>query len=202
MGEELAKNVEERGSLEWHNACYYQQYLVTGDSAMNERGKQYEAEKMAELTFQLLEQCQQKQEQIAGNLGLTIAEFKLMRAFRQDRKLSTGELGRRVKLSSSRITRILDGLVKKEIVTREAAADDRRVINITLTHRGLSVQQELSDRFVRTHEDILDHLPPGAGTSVITSLEKLGEAMEQWQRGTGGSSRLFSQIDQGDGSES
>ena len=166
---------------------------------MNEPGNLYEAEKMAELTFQLLEQCQQKQEQIAGNLGLTIAEFKLIRAFRQDQRLSTGELGRRVKLSSSRITRILDGLVKKEIVTRGAAADDRRVIIITLTQRGLSVQQELSDRFVRTHEDILNHLPPGAGSSVITALEKLGEAMEQWQRGTGGRSHLISPIGQDDG---
>lgn len=169
---------------------------------MNEPRKQVEAEKMAELTFQLLEQCHRKQEQIAENLGLTIAEFKVLRAFRHDRKLSTGELGHRVKLSSSRITRILDGLVKKEIVTRGAAADDRRVINITLTHRGLSVQKELSDRFVQTHEDILDYLPPGAGKSVITALETLGEAMDQWQRGTGGSSDLVSQIGPGSGPKS
>jgi len=143
------------------------------------------AEKMAELTFRLLEQCQQKQEQIAGNLGLTVAEFKLMRAFRQDQRLSAGDLARRVELSSSRLTRILDGMVRKLIVTRQAAADDRRVIEVTLTDRGLAVQRELTDRYIRTHDDILSHLPPGAGASVIVALEKLGEAMEEWQKGVG-----------------
>ena len=165
---------------------------------MNEIGNSDLAEKMAELTFRLLDQCQQKQEQIAGNLGLTVAEFKLMRAFRQDRKLSAGELARRVELSSSRMTRILDGMVMKGIVTREAASDDRRVIEVTLTDRGSSVQQDLNDRYIRTHEDILGHLPSGAGASVITALEKLGEAMEDWQKGIRNPSPLDDEHNAGD----
>jgi len=139
------------------------------------------AEKMADLTFRLLDQCQTKQERIAENLGLTVAEFKILRAFQLDRTATMGELTRRAELSSSRMTRILDGMVKKGIVTRQAAADDRRVIDVTLTERGSAIQHSLTERHVRTHEEILRHLPPGSGESVILALEKLGEALQEWQ---------------------
>jgi len=139
------------------------------------------ARKMADLTFRLLDQCQAKQEKIAENLGLTVAEFRILRAFEGSRTLPMGELTRRAELSSSRMTRILDGMVRKEIVTRQAAADDRRVIDVMLTERGLAIQRMLSDRHVRTHEEILHHLPPGTGPSVIVALEKLGEALKEWQ---------------------
>lgn len=141
------------------------------------------AEKMADLTFRLLDQCQAKQERIAGNLGLTVAEFRILRAFSGERTVGMGELTRRAGLSSSRMTRILDGMVKKELVTREAAVDDRRVIEVTLTERGTAIQRTLTDRHVRTHEEILSHLPPGTGESVILALEKLGAALREWQDG-------------------
>jgi len=153
------------------------------DATMNEDARL--AQKMADLTFRLLDQCQAKQERIAENLGLTVAEFRILRAFEGSRTMPMGELTRRAELSSSRMTRILDGMVRKEIVTRQAAADDRRVIEVTLTERGVAIQRTLSDRHVRTHEEILHHLPPGTGPSVIVALEKLGEALREWQDGTG-----------------
>jgi len=144
------------------------------------------AQKMADLTFRLLDQCQAKQERIAENLGLTVAEFKILRAFEGNRTVTMGDLTRRAELSSSRMTRILDGMVKKKIVTRQAAADDRRVIEATLTERGVAIHRTLTDRHVRTHEEILRHLPPGTGPSVIVALEKLGEALKEWQDGAAG----------------
>jgi len=138
------------------------------------------AEKMANLTFSLLEQCQVKQERIASTLGLTVSEFKLLRELRQDSGIAAGELAKRVDLSSSRLTRILDGMVKKGIVTREAAEDDRRVVEISLTQAGRRIQGRLDEKFVQTHQDILDLLPPEGGESVILALEKLAEAMQEW----------------------
>ncbi|MCK5572278.1 MAG: MarR family transcriptional regulator [Bacteroidetes bacterium] len=138
------------------------------------------AGKMADLTFSLLEQCQVKQERIAATLGLTVSEFKLLRSLRQEGVVAAGELARRVELSSSRLTRILDGMVEKGLVTREAAQDDRRVIEVSLTEGGKRIQQTLNEKYVATHQDILDLLPPGGGESVVVALEKLGEAMQEW----------------------
>jgi DNA-binding MarR family transcriptional regulator len=147
---------------------------------MNDPGKSDLAEKMADLTFSLLEQCQVKQERIAATLGLTVSEFKLLRALKQNKSIPAGELAKRVELSSSRLTRILDGMVKKGIVTREAAEDDRRVIEISLTEAGRGIQESLNEKYVQTHQDILGLLPPGGSETVIVALEKLGEAMQEW----------------------
>ena len=138
------------------------------------------AEKMADLTFSLLEQCQVKQERIAATLGLTVSEFKLLRALKQEGPMPAGELARRIELSSSRLTRILDGMVRKGIVARVPAEDDRRVVEVSLTEGGRRIQRTMNEKYVQTHQDILGLLPPGGGDSVIVALEKLGEAMREW----------------------
>ena len=139
-----------------------------------------QAEKMADVTFRLLDQCQEKQERIAKSLGLTVAEFRLLRAFRGDATLSVGDIARRMELSNSRLTRILDGLVEKEVVTREVSCQDRRVILVELSARGQRIQKTLTERYLRTHQEILDLLPEGAVESVIAAMEKLEEAMHEW----------------------
>jgi len=139
-----------------------------------------QAEKMADVTFRLLDQCQEKQERIARSLGLTVAEFRLLRTFRGDAALSVGDIARRMELSNSRLTRILDGLVEKEVVTREVSRQDRRVILVELSARGQRIQKTLTERYLRTHQEILDLLPEGAVDSVIAAMEKLEEAMHEW----------------------
>ncbi|MDZ7268798.1 MAG: MarR family transcriptional regulator [candidate division KSB1 bacterium] len=144
------------------------------------REQKKQAERLADLTFELLERCQLKRERMAEQLDLTVAEFKLLRGFQQDDVLSVSELARRVDLTSSRLTRIIDGLVEKGIVRREIGSSDRRVMNVTLTAKGREVRAELRRIFVQTHEEIIALLPPGVEKSVIFAMEKLRDALQQW----------------------
>jgi DNA-binding MarR family transcriptional regulator len=89
-----------------------------------------------------------------------------------------------MELSNSRLTRILDGLVEKEIVTREVSRQDRRVILVELSRRGQKIKNTLSERYLRTHQEILDLLPEEAVDSVIAAMEKLEEAMHEWTGAT------------------
>ena len=118
---------------------------------------------MADLTFQLLEKCQEKQERIASSLKLTVAEFKLLLAFHADALLTAGELAKRMGLSNSRLTRILDGLVHKGVVSRALGVRDRRVMEISLTDRGKKVQEKQSSRSTST-----DHLVHGRATATMS----------------------------------
>jgi len=138
------------------------------------------AERMADVTFALLEECQLKQERIAEGLGLTVAEFKLIRSFRSNIQLTVNELAKIMELSSSRLTRILDGLVKKKIVNRELSDRDRRNMNISLTAKGKKIQGNLNDTYIKSHEEIVDLLPDGGADTVIFAMEKLHKAMERW----------------------
>jgi DNA-binding MarR family transcriptional regulator len=140
------------------------------------------AEQMADLTYELLENCQLKIERTAEKLNLTVAEFKLLRSLQEDEMLSAGALAKRMGLSSSRITRIIDGLVKKGMVKKEAGGQDRRIVDIGLTQDGVAVRTQLKAMYVSVHEEIINLLPSDAGESVIHAMEKLRLATQEWVR--------------------
>ncbi len=138
------------------------------------------AEQMADLTYELLENCQLKIERTAEKLHLTVAEFKLLRALQENEMLSAGALAKRMSLSSSRITRIIDGLLKKGMVKKEAGGKDRRIVDIGLTTEGIAVRSQLKAMYVSVHEEIINLLPSDTGESVIHAMEKLRLATQEW----------------------
>ncbi len=138
------------------------------------------AEQMADLTYELLENCQLKIERTAEQLNLTVAEFKLLRSLQEDELLSAGGLAKRMGLSSSRITRIIDGLMQKGFVCKAAEGRDRRVVQILLTPAGVEIRNQLRAMYVAVHQDIIDLLPSDAGESVMLAMQKLREATAEW----------------------
>lgn len=138
------------------------------------------AEHMADLTYELLENCQLKIERTAEQLKLTVAEFKLLRSLQEEENVSAGALAKRMRLSSSRITRIIDGLMQKGYVCKETEGKDRRIVQIILTQAGKDIRNQLKAMYVTVHQDIIDLLPSDAGLSVISAMEKLRKATEQW----------------------
>lgn len=138
------------------------------------------ADTMAELTYTLLENCQEKQQYIAENLKLSVSEFKCLRSFRNEGILSVKELAKRMNLTSSRMTRIIDGLVEKGYVTRDFNPQDRRVIDVALTKEGTEITRKLNIDYVSIHEDILSHMQPSSRPAVIKALRELSEAMKAW----------------------
>ena len=142
--------------------------------------KTLEAEKLADLTFELVDRCHEKQQIIAGTVGVTVAEFKVLRAFGTDSRLAGMDLSERVGLSGSRMTRILDGLVLKKLVQREIGAKDRRTMEILLTDEGKRITQKLRRSYISTHVNIMQFLPEGVEESVILAMEKLRDAMRLW----------------------
>jgi len=77
------------------------------------------ASRLANLTFSLLANCQEKEEHLAELHGLTQSEFRCLRLFGTDESLNNKTIAERMNLSPSRLTRIIDGLVKKKYIRRE-----------------------------------------------------------------------------------
>jgi DNA-binding MarR family transcriptional regulator len=138
------------------------------------------AEQMADLTYELLENCQIKIERTARELNLTVAEFKLLRCLGDYEKVSAGELARRMGLSSSRLTRIIEGLIRKKIAKKTVGGRDRRVAEIQLTPEGTQTRNQLKLMYVTVHQEIIDLLPSDTGESVIQAMQKLRMATHEW----------------------
>jgi DNA-binding MarR family transcriptional regulator len=147
-----------------------------------EQTKQTLSEKMADLILELLDQCQSKQEKISKNMNLMLAEWKALRYFKKDKILSVGELAKRMGLTSSRLTRIIDGLVEKDIVRRDLSKHDRRVMEVIITIEGEKVIKQVREHCISIHQGFLDLIPEEERQNVVNSLEKIQDAMKMYEK--------------------
>jgi DNA-binding MarR family transcriptional regulator len=142
--------------------------------------KNQTAERLANLTFNLLAGCQEKEAWLAEQHGLFQAEFKCLRLFGTDESLNNTQISERMNLSPSRLTRIIDGLVKKGYMQREIDQHDRRNMRVTLSRRGKILTNKLNRAFIEVHDEILKDIHVSQHESLITAMEHLHSAIEKW----------------------
>ena len=138
------------------------------------------AERLANLTFSLLAGCQEKEAWLAEQHGLFQAEFKCLRLFGSDESLNNTQISKRMNLSPSRLTRIIDGLVKKGYMQRAIDPNDRRNMIVTLSRRGKILTNKLNRAFVEVHEEILQDIDVTQHEPLISAMENLHLAIEKW----------------------
>ena len=88
-------------------------------------------------------------------LGITHAQLNVLSllAHRYPQSMSAGAIGKGVIVASPDITRLIDRLVKKELVHREACAENRRQMDITITDKGLELFYEAHESARSATED-------------------------------------------------
>ena len=138
------------------------------------------ASRLANLTFSLLANCQEKEVHLAELHGLTQAEFRCLRLFGTDESLNNKTIAERMNLSPSRLTRIIDGLVKKKYIRREIDSSDRRNMKVNLSKKGKALVQQLNKAYVDIHEEILMDIDPSQHEQLIVAMTHLLEALEKW----------------------
>ena len=138
------------------------------------------AEKLANLTFNLLAKCQAKEAWIAEKHGLFPSEFKCLRLLGHNGELNNKDIAKLMNLSASRLTRIVDGLVKKGYLMREINSEDRRNMRLNLLKRGKQLTEKLDESYVDIHREILQEIEPDKHLGLVTAMENLLFAIEKW----------------------
>ncbi len=138
------------------------------------------ATELADLTFKLLANCQEKEMRLAEQYKLTQAEFRCLRLFGTEETLNNKQIAERMKLSPSRLTRIIDGLVTKNYVLREIEPNDRRNMRVALSKQGVLIVQQLNNAYVRIHKEILNDIEKAQHTPLINAMTNLLSALEKW----------------------
>lgn len=138
------------------------------------------AETLADLTFRLLASCHEKEERLAKNHGLTQAEFRCLRLIQAGENINNREIAERMKLSASRLTRIIDGLVLKGYVMREIEPSDRRNMRVYLSNKGVEFTQKLNGDYLNIHKEILSDIDMVQHKPLINAMTQLLSALERW----------------------
>lgn len=135
---------------------------------------------LAEITSRLFANCNEKELLHAAKYGISTVEFRCIRILAEKMQLNVNQMAHEMSLTSSRVTRIVDGLVAKKLVRRVSDKNDRRVFNLFLTPKGEKLAQQCIADHIKIHEEIIGYIPAEYHQSMIQLLELLNQAVEAW----------------------
>jgi DNA-binding MarR family transcriptional regulator len=145
---------------------------------VNEDLLSYQALRLQELIGEMLQCCEDRKFFETEKFGLPYAELKCLLLFGGERYLTVKGIAQKLDVAKSRVTKIVNGLMKKGLVRQIDDPDDGRVRLISLTPAGQEKAQEIAAFQRELHYQILLRLDADERKGVFSSLELLRSAME------------------------
>lgn len=117
-------------------------------------------DKYAELSKSVYSLCSKKEMIRRKCLNLGRMECDLLNFLGNvEKPVCMNDLSVELKVSHSRITRIIDTLVKKKLVKRFPSKKDRRSWLAEITDKGIKANQQTILDFMNIQEDLINRLP-------------------------------------------
>lgn len=111
--------------------------------------------------------------------GVTVAQAATLETLRVEGPMRLNDLGRRLGISPSTLTRNLARLEDGGLVAREGDADDARAYRVALTASGRRAALRLERQEEAFAAEILARLPEGDGLRVLDALSHLLAAVRE-----------------------
>jgi DNA-binding MarR family transcriptional regulator len=104
----------------------------------------------------------QEAEQLLKTHSLTGAQYNVLRILRgaEPEGLACSNISDRMISHDPDMTRLLDRMEKRSLITRQRQKDDRRVVKTRITPAGLEVLKGLDQPIRELHKRQFQHIPP------------------------------------------
>lgn len=135
---------------------------------------------LASLTIQLLNSYEEKNARLAIKARLTGSEFKCLCLFGSTEVMSNTEIANRMNLSPARLTRIIDGIVKKGFMTKDYDTKDWRSVSIRLSRKGKLLLLKSDKVNENLFYNILSDIKISQQQSLVYAMEKITSASKKW----------------------
>ncbi len=120
-----------------------------------------------------------------AGLGLSMTQLRVLFILRGESGLSAGGLAERLSVTASTLTRIMDRLVRNELVRREVDGDDRRLVRHYLTQAGLRSVEEMERTGRARMNQVFGRLSRDQLERLVQALRDLTDAAEAVQAAEG-----------------
>jgi DNA-binding MarR family transcriptional regulator len=105
--------------------------------------------------------------------GMTVAQAATLEALHDVDPIRLGDLGRRLGISASTLTRNLARLRERGLVTTSPDPTDGRAAVVSLTEKGRSAGAQVKSQEHAFARSVLDELPEGGADDTLAALESL-----------------------------
>lgn len=110
--------------------------------------------------------------------NLPDAELRCLTLFGEERYLTSKGIAYKMNLVKSRVSRIIEGLLRKKLIQRFKDPEDSRVSLLSLTPDGQRKLDEINSFMEDIHSRVLQQMVPEQRKAVLTNLEILKASME------------------------
>jgi DNA-binding MarR family transcriptional regulator len=106
------------------------------------------------------------------------AEFRCLMLFGQERYLTAKGIASKMNVVKSRVSKIVEGLLKKNLIQRIKDPEDSRVSLLSLTPQGHEKVNRINAFLKDVHHQVLLQIAPDQRKAVLTNLDILKASME------------------------
>ena len=130
------------------------------------------------LIAKLFQCCQERMQFQSDKFQLPDAELRCLMLFGEERYLTPKGITHKMNVVKSRVSRIIAGLVRKQLIQRVPDPEDSRITLLSLTPRGQKKLNEINDFLSYLHHEVLSQMAPEQRKTVLTNLDMLKASME------------------------
>jgi DNA-binding MarR family transcriptional regulator len=108
--------------------------------------------------------------------AVTVAEWVVLREMFDEEETSPGVLAERIGMTRGGVSKLVDRLVYKKLITRRHRSDDRRFQSIALTPAGRRLIPQLAALADQNDEEFFHPLSARERAALIATMKKLVQA--------------------------
>jgi len=138
----------------------------------------HQTQRFQDLLHEIIQCCQHRILFESEKFGLPQAELRCLILFEGERYLTVKGIAGKMNVAKSRVTKILEGLVKKGLINRIDDPKDGRVKLLRLTPEAKKKTNEINKFSIDAHQKVMLEMGPSERKTVLSSLELLRSCMD------------------------
>jgi len=139
---------------------------------------EFQLEQFQELITKLFQCCQERMQYQCERFQLPDAELRCLGLFGEERYLTAKGIALKMNVVKSRVSKIIDGLIKKNLVQRIKDPEDSRISLLSLTSHGQKKINEINMFLKSIHGQVLSQMAQDQRQTMLTNLDILKASME------------------------
>ncbi len=138
----------------------------------------HQAEQFRDLVLRLFQCCQERMQYQCERFALPDAEIRCLLLFGEERYLTAKGIAFKLNVVKSRVTKIVEGLIRKKLLQRISDPEDSRIVLLSLTPKGQAKLKAINRFTIDFNSEVLRTIHPDLRGDLLNNLELLRISME------------------------
>ena len=111
------------------------------------------------------------------SLGVTTSQYTVLRCLKEADGINQSVLSERISTNKNNCSSLVNRLCQQGLIDKRVITNDRRNFNLKLSSKGKDIFHQAEVVAIDLQKEVLENLPPHAEEQIVSSLQKITEAL-------------------------